>query len=60
MSKKIKTIVHPLEQSEHAYGVETVELLFNENEILSLFQTGGFKLVRSLEFLQIKMQIGMT
>ena len=35
---------------KHAYGVETVELLFNENEILSLFQTDGFKLIRSLEF----------
>jgi ubiquinone/menaquinone biosynthesis C-methylase UbiE len=39
-----------------AYGIETVELHFNEQEIISEFQSHGLKLVKSFEYVTIPNQ----
>lgn len=37
-------------QKKFAYGVETVELVFNERELLAIFEAHGFALVQTMEY----------
>ncbi len=37
-------------QKKFAYGIETVELVFNERELLARFETCGFTLLQTMEY----------
>ena len=44
--KKNKTLL----QKNQAYGIDVLEVRFNESELLDLFEVAGFELIKTIEY----------